>query len=194
MVHDVLWWFVTVRDVSSWFVMFRGGSSWFMMFRHGSWCFVVVRHGLWCFVVVHHGSWCFIMVCDVLWWFVMVRHGLWCFVMVRDVSCWFVMVHVMFQGGLSWFTYHFITICNINYFLKHSLLQLIQSVVHLTKNTILNWYNVCQIGRSEQQVQFQHLLHLEFKVHVWLMYSCIQFAVPADWEAPGKWDPSHRWA
>ena len=48
------------------------------------------------------------------------------------------MVHVMFQGGLSSFTYHFITICNINYFLKHSLLELIQSVVHLTKNTILN--------------------------------------------------------
>ena len=157
-------WFVMVCDVSSWFVMFRGGLSWFVMFCHGSWCFVVVRHG----------SWCFVMVCDVSWWFVM--------------------VDVMFQGGLSWFTYHFITICNINYFLKHSLLELIQSVVHLTKNTILNWNNVCQIGRSEQEVHLQHLLHLEFKVHVWLMYSCVQFAVPADWEAPGKWDPPHRWA
>ena len=42
------------------------------------------------------------------------------------------------------------------------------------------WYKVCQIGRSEQQVHLQHLLHLEF-----------QFAVPADWEAPWKRDPSH---
>ena len=29
------------------------------------------------------------------------------------------------------------------------------------------------------------LLHLEFRVHFWLVYSCVQFAVPADWEAPG---------
>ena len=27
------------------------------------------------------------------------------------------------------------------------------------------WYKVCQIGRSEQQVHLQHLLHLELKVH-----------------------------
>ena len=54
------------------------------------------------------------------------------------------------------------------------------------------WYKVCQIGRSEQQVHLQHLLHLEFRVHFWLVYSCVQFAVPVDWEAPGKWDPSHR--
>ena len=179
---------------SSCLVMFRDDSWCFVMVHHSSSWFVMFHHGSWCFVVVHHGLWCFIMVRDVSWWFVIVHHGLWCFVMVCDGSWWFVMVHVMFQGGLSWFTYHFITICNINYFLKHSLLELIQSMVHLTKNTILNWYNVCQIGRSEQQVQLQHLLRLEFKVHVWLMYSCVQFAVPADWEAPGKWDPSHRWA
>ena len=169
MVSDVLWWFMMFRGGSSWFVMVCDDSSWFVMFCGGSSWFVMFRHGSWCFVVVRHGSWCFVM--------------------VRDVSWWFVMVHVMFQGGLSWFTYHFITICNINYFLKHSLLELIQSVVHLTRNTILNWYNVCQIGRSEQQVQLQHLLHLEFKVHVWLMYSCVQFAVSAGWEAPGKWVP-----
>ena len=51
------------------------------------------------------------------------------------------------------------------------------------------WYKVCQIGRSEQQVHLQHLLHLEFRVHFWLVYSCVQFAVPADWEAPGKFEP-----
>ena len=44
----------------------------------------------------------------------------------------------------------------------------------------------CGIGKSEQQVHLQHLLHLEFRVHFWLVYSCVQFAVPADWEAPGK--------
>ena len=27
-----------------------------------------------------------------------------------------------------------------------------------------SWYKTCQIGRSEQQVQLQHLLHLEFRV------------------------------
>ena len=48
------------------------------------------------------------------------------------------------------------------------------------------WYKVCQIGRSEQQVPLATvLLHLEFRVHFWLVYSCVQFAVPADWEAPG---------
>ena len=31
------------------------------------------------------------------------------------------------------------------------------------------------------------LLHLEFRVQFWLLHSCVQFAVPADWEAPGKW-------
>ena len=31
----------------------------------------------------------------------------------------------------------------------------------------------------------QHLLMIEFRVHFWLVYSCVQFAVPADWEAPG---------
>ena len=32
------------------------------------------------------------------------------------------------------------------------------------------WYKACQIGRSEQQV---------------LLQPCVQFAVSADWEAPG---------
>ena len=54
------------------------------------------------------------------------------------------------------------------------------------------WYKVCQIGRFEQQVHLQHLLHLEFKVHFSLLYSCVQFAVTADCEALAKWDPSHR--
>ena len=27
------------------------------------------------------------------------------------------------------------------------------------------WYKACQIGRSEQQVHLQLLLHLEFRVH-----------------------------
>ena len=48
------------------------------------------------------------------------------------------------------------------------------------------WYKACQIGKSEQQVQLQHLLHLEFRVQFWLLYSCVQFAAPADWEAPGS--------
>ena len=47
----------------------------------------------------------------------------------------------------------------------------------------------CQIGITEQQVHLQHLLHLEFRVHFWLVYSCVQFAITADWEAPGKWAP-----
>ena len=51
------------------------------------------------------------------------------------------------------------------------------------------WYKACQIGRSEQQVQLQYLLHLEFRVHVWLVHSCVLFAVSAYWEAPGKWVP-----
>ena len=48
------------------------------------------------------------------------------------------------------------------------------------------WYKACQIDKSEQQVQLQHLLHLEFRVQFWLLHSCVQFAVPADWEAPGS--------
>ena len=42
------------------------------------------------------------------------------------------------------------------------------------------WYRACPIGRSEQQVQLQHLLHFEFRVYVWLVHSCVQFAVSAD--------------
>ena len=52
-----------------------------------------------------------------------------------------------------------------------------------------NWYRAYPIGRSEQQAQLQHLLHLEFRVHVSLVHPCVQFAVSADWEAPGKWVP-----
>ena len=55
--------------------------------------------------------------------------------------------------------------------------------VHLGRSTMPGWYKTCQI-------HLQHLLHLEFRVDVWLFHSCVQFAVPADWEAPGKWDPS----
>ena len=51
------------------------------------------------------------------------------------------------------------------------------------------WYRACQIGRSEQQVQLQHLLHFEFRVYVRLVHSCVQFPVSADWEVPGKWVP-----
>ena len=56
------------------------------------------------------------------------------------------------------------------------------------------WYKACQIVRSEQQVHLQNVLHLEFRVNVWLVLYCVQFAVSADWEAPGKWVPPHRWA
>ena len=53
---------------------------------------------------------------------------------------------------------------------------------------MLGWYRTCQIGMSEQQVHLQHLLHLEFRVQFWLLHSCVQFAVSADWEARGMWD------
>ena len=33
------------------------------------------------------------------------------------------------------------------------------------------------------------VLHLEFRVHIWLVHSCVQFAVPADWEALWVWVP-----
>ena len=35
------------------------------------------------------------------------------------------------------------------------------------------WYKVCQIGRSEQKVHLQLLLHLEFRVYVCLVHSCV---------------------
>ena len=34
------------------------------------------------------------------------------------------------------------------------------------------------------------VLHLEFRVQFWLLHSCVQFAVSADWEAQGKRAPS----
>ena len=34
------------------------------------------------------------------------------------------------------------------------------------------------------------VLHLEFRVQFWLLHSCVQFAVSADWEAQGKRVPS----
>ena len=61
------------------------------------------------------------------------------------------------------------------------------SGLYLGRSTMPGWYKACQIGRSEQQVHLQHLLHLEFRVQFWLLHSCVQFALPADWEAPGKW-------
>ena len=30
------------------------------------------------------------------------------------------------------------------------------------------------------------MLHLEFRVQFWLLHSCVQFAVSAEWEAQGK--------
>ena len=50
---------------------------------------------------------------------------------------------------------------------------------------MLGQYKACEIDKSEQQVHLQLLLHLEFRVQFWLLHSCVQFAVPADWEAPG---------
>ena len=46
--------------------------------------------------------------------------------------------------------------------------------------------------QSEQQVTCNNLLHLQFRVHFWLAYFCVQFAVPADWEAPGWFLYSNR--
>ena len=46
-------------------------------------------------------------------------------------------------------------------------------------------YKACEIDKSEQQVHLQLLLHLEFRVQFWQLHSCVQFAVPANWEAPG---------
>ena len=57
------------------------------------------------------------------------------------------------------------------------------------------WYRACQIGRSATFVvaspiaDWEHLLHFEFRVYVWLVHSCVQFPVSADWEVPGKWVP-----
>ena len=90
--------------------------------------------------------------------------------------------------------YLFLWLLSCKFFVGGWLGESFGTVVHLGRSTMPGWYKVCQIGRSEQQVHLQHLLHLEFRVHFWLVYSCVQFAVPADWEAPGKWDPSHRWA
>ena len=41
------------------------------------------------------------------------------------------------------------------------------SGLHLVRSTMPGWYKACQIGRSEQQVHLQHLLHLEFRVQFW---------------------------
>ena len=35
------------------------------------------------------------------------------------------------------------------------------------------WYKACGIGKFDKNW------------HFWLVYSSVQFAVPADWEAPG---------
>ena len=43
----------------------------------------------------------------------------------------------------------------------------------------------CQLAGLSSKSTCNILLHLEFRVHFWLVYSCVQFAVPADWEAPG---------
>ena len=54
------------------------------------------------------------------------------------------------------------------------------------------WYKACEIGKSEQQVHLQLLLHLEFRVQFWLLHSCVQFAVSADWEVPGSGSYPYR--
>ena len=54
------------------------------------------------------------------------------------------------------------------------------------------WYKACEIGKSEQQVHLQLLLHLEFRVQFWLLHSCVQFAVSADWETPGSGSYHYR--
>ena len=63
-------------------------------------------------------------------------------------------------------------------------------LVHLGRSTMPGWYKACQIGKSEQQVLLQPCVALGVQGVVWLLHSCVQFAVPADWEAPGKWDLS----
>ena len=62
-------------------------------------------------------------------------------------------------------------------------------------NPLAQWFTwegaPCQVGTrlvelaSLSSKSDQHLLMIEFRVHFWLVYSCVQFAVPADWEAPG---------
>ena len=47
------------------------------------------------------------------------------------------------------------------------------------------WYKVCQIGKSEQQVHLQPCVAFGVQGAFWLGHSCVQFAVSADWEAPG---------
>ena len=45
----------------------------------------------------------------------------------------------------------------------------VQSWVHLGKSTMPGCEKGCQIGSSEQQVHLQpFVLHLEFRVHIWL--------------------------
>ena len=63
-------------------------------------------------------------------------------------------------------------------------------------NPLAQWFTwegaPCQVGTRSVKLAglsskstCNSLLHLEFRVHFWLVYSCVQFAVPADWEAPG---------
>ena len=70
-------------------------------------------------------------------------------------------------------------------------------------NPLAQWFTwegaPCQVGTSSVKLAglsskstCNSLLHLEFRVHFWLVYSCVQFAVPADWEAPGWFLNSNR--
>ena len=63
-------------------------------------------------------------------------------------------------------------------------------------NPLAQWFTwegaPCQVGTGPVKLAglsskstCNSLLHLEFRVHFWLVYSCVQFTVPADWEAPG---------
>ena len=70
-------------------------------------------------------------------------------------------------------------------------------------NPLAEWFTwegaPCQVGTRSVKLAglsskstCNSLLHLEFRVHFWLVYSCVQFAVPADWEASGWFLNSNR--
>ena len=66
-----------------------------------------------------------------------------------------------------------------------------QSLVYLGRSTMLGRYRACLIDRSEEQVGLQPSCCMKSSgCMFWLVHSCVQFVVSADWEAPGKWVPS----
>ena len=89
-------------------------------------------------------------------------------------------------GVLSWdLGHYFFGCCLVNSCGGGCLGESFGSVIHLGRSTMPGWYKVWQIGSLSSKSTCNNLLHLEFRVHFWLVYSCVQFAVPADWEAPG---------